>query len=164
MVPLVVRVPPSRLHSSSHSHSKRGALSLSRGSNPRSGSRKSSLRFRPNFSPNTHLRFALKSHAFSALLTNLLHRFLWGIATLLLGVYKISQDLIVNLIVQPQLFSFFSLRTRASTCTTAPALRSRRSFTAELGGTLVLWGVLEAGIVLALRVCALCSAICSDLV
>lgn len=79
------------------------------------------------------------------------NRFLWGIAALPLGVYVIVQDLNIPLIVQPQLFGLFSLLSWGQ-CMYYGAGRSRAWCVAILGGTLALWGALEAALVFSLRV------------
>ncbi|KAI0251721.1 PQ loop repeat-domain-containing protein [Lactifluus subvellereus] len=76
--------------------------------------------------------------------------FLWGISSLPLGVYVIVQDLNIPLIVQPQLFGLFSLLSWGQ-CMYYGATRSRVWCAAVLGGTLALWGVLEATLVFVLR-------------
>ncbi|KAI9508372.1 hypothetical protein F5148DRAFT_979896 [Russula earlei] len=76
--------------------------------------------------------------------------FLWGVASLPLGVYVILQDLNVPLIVQPQLLGLFSLLSWGQ-CMYYGAGRSRAWCTAVLGATLALWGTLEAALVFALR-------------
>lgn len=76
--------------------------------------------------------------------------FLWGIAALPLGVYVITQDLNVPLIVQPQLFGLFSLLSWGQ-CMYYGGTRSRVWCALVLGGTLVIWGALEVALVFALR-------------
>ena len=56
------------------------------------------------------------------------------------------------LIVQPQLFGLFSLLCWGQCLYYGPTARSRAWCAVVLGGTLVLWGALEAAMVLALRV------------
>lgn len=80
------------------------------------------------------------------------HSFLWGIAALPLGVYVIVQDLNVPLIVQPQLFGLFSLLSWCQCMYYGGAARSRTWCALVLGGTLVIWGALEAALVFALQV------------
>ena len=63
----------------------------------------------------------------------------------------IVQDLNVPLIVQPQLFGLFSLLSWGQ-CMYYGGARSRVWCAVVLGGTLVVWGALEAGLVFALRV------------
>ncbi len=74
-----------------------------------------------------------------------------GISALPLGAHVIAQDLNVPLIVQPQLFGLFSLLSRGQ-CMYYGAARSRVWCILVLGGTLVIWGGLEAALVFALRV------------
>jgi hypothetical protein len=69
-----------------------------------------------------------------------------------LGVYVIAQDLNVPLIVQPQLFGLFSLLCWGQCLYYGPTARSRAWCAVVIGGTLVLWGALEAAMVSALRV------------
>lgn len=79
--------------------------------------------------------------------------FLWGIAALPLGIYVIAQDLNVPLIVQPQLFGLLSLLSWGQCMYYGePQRRSRTWCALVLGGTLTIWGALEAAVVLALRV------------
>jgi hypothetical protein len=63
----------------------------------------------------------------------------------------IAQDLNVPLIVQPQLFGLFSLLSWGQWMYYGGA-RSRVWCALVLGGTLVIWGALEAALVFALRV------------
>ena len=77
---------------------------------------------------------------------------MWSIAALPLGIYVIVQDLNVPLIVQPQLFALFTLCSWAQCMYYGRRKRSRRWCVGVLGGTLVVYAALEAGIVFALRV------------
>jgi hypothetical protein len=79
-----------------------------------------------------------------------------------LGIYVIAQDLNVPLIVQPQLFGLFSLLCWGQCLYYGSTARSRAWCAVVLGGTLVLWGALEAAMALALRVRVFCSTISSD--
>jgi hypothetical protein len=63
----------------------------------------------------------------------------------------IAQDLNVPLIVQPQLFGLFSLLSWGQ-CMYYGGARSRVWCALVLGGTLAIWGALEAALVFALRV------------
>ncbi|KAH9976069.1 hypothetical protein BJV74DRAFT_798724 [Russula compacta] len=82
---------------------------------------------------------------------HILHRFLWGIAALPLGVYAITQDLNVPLIVQPQLLGLFSLLSWCQCMYYGGARRSRTWCVVVLGTTLVLWAALEVALIFALR-------------
>lgn len=75
-----------------------------------------------------------------------------------------NSDLNVPLIVQPQLFSLFSVLSWGQYSYYGPAARSRMWCTVEISGTLVLWGALEAGTILAFCVRVFSLAICSDFV
>ncbi|KAN0138195.1 PQ loop repeat domain containing protein [Lactarius tabidus] len=75
---------------------------------------------------------------------------MWSIAALPLGIYVIVQDLNVPLIVQPQLFALFTLFSWAQ-CMYYGRGRSRRWCVRVLGGMIVVYTALEAGIVFALR-------------
>jgi hypothetical protein len=78
-------------------------------------------------------------------------RFLWSIAGLTLGIYTVVQDLNLPLILQPQLFGFFTLLSWGQ-CMYYGAARSRTWCLVTIGGTLSLWGALEAVLAFSLRV------------
>ena len=64
----------------------------------------------------------------------------------------ITQDLNVPLIVQPQLFGLFSLLSWGQCMYYGETRRSRLWCALVLGGTLAIWGSLEAALVFSLRV------------